>query len=312
MFDRFFKKNRTSAGWLALNPDADGIVAAIVERAEGARPKLLLAGHYGGAADALEKVGRELRAAHYRCSTMLEGGQYQMLVLDAPAVQTEELKTAVRWMLKDLLDYHVDDATIDVLAVPVDPHGGQRAGQLFAVAAKNSLIAERQARFTAAKIPLSVIDVPEMAQRNVSALAEIEGRGLAMLSFGADSALFTVTFGGELFLARRLEVSLAELQETDDERRYASFDKLTLLLQRSMDHFERQFHTIAISRLLLAPSELAGIDDYLARTLYTPVARLDLAELLDLEATPELLAPAAQQRFFLAIGAALRHEEVIL
>ena len=47
-----------------------------------------------------------------------------MLSLEAPAVPREELKTAVGWRLKDMLDFHIDDATIDVLAIP-----GAQAGQ---------------------------------------------------------------------------------------------------------------------------------------------------------------------------------------
>lgn len=313
---RFLRKPRQAAGWLALAPsgDGDGMLAAVVVRHAGALPQVTTAGWFASVAsvEALEKAGRELRATQHRSSCLLAAGQYQMLSLDAPAVPADELKTAVRWMLKDMLDYHVDDATIDVLAVPYAGAGNARAASMFAVAARNSLIEARQKLFAAARIPLSVIDVPEMAQRNIAALLEAPGRALAMLSFGAEGALLTVTYEGELFLARRLEVALAELLERDEERRYAAFDKLTLLLQRSLDHVERQFHTIALSRLVLAPSLIAGLDDYLGRNLYTPVHALDLHEVFDLTDTPDLTEATEQQRFFLTLGAALRHEEVVL
>jgi len=235
-----------------------------------------------------------------------------MLALDAPNVPPEELKTAVRWRLKDMLDFHVDDATIDVLDIPVDQAATVRNHSMFVVAARNSVIGKRQNLFAGAKIGLSVIDIPEMAQRNISALVEPEGRGLAMLSFGEDGGLLTVTFRGELYLSRRIEVSLAQLHETDVERKNASFDKITLELQRSLDHFDRQFHFISVSKLVLAPTGASGLDEYLSSNLYTPVETLDLADVFDLDGAPALADPLLQQRFFLALGAALRHEETVL
>ncbi len=311
---RFLRKPSQAEHWLSLGQSAEGWQAAVVERPGSGLPRVKLAAQFAvnGGAEAFERMGRELRAPQFKCSNLLAAGEYQMLALDAPAVPAEELKTAVRWMLKDMLDYHVDDATIDVLAVPADKLAGQRGNNLFAVAARNSLIEARQKLFTAARIPLSVIDVPEMAQRNIAALLEAPGRGLALLSLGAEGGLLTVSCDGELFLARRLEVPLADLLEEDEERRLGAFDKLTLLLQRSLDHCERQFQAITLSRLVLAPSTAAGLDEYLGRNLYTPVNPLDLADVFDLSDAPQLQDTAAQQRFFLTLGAALRHEEVVL
>ena len=99
------------------------------------------------------------------------------------------------------------------------------------------------------------------------------------------------------------------LVETDPDRRNQCFDRVTLELQRSLDNFERQYSFISIAKLALGPSPVSGLDEYLSSNLYTPVETLDLATLLDLSRTPELADKAQQQRFFLAIGAALREGE---
>jgi MSHA biogenesis protein MshI len=39
---------------------------------------------------------------------------------------------------------------------------------------------------------------------------------------------------------------------------------------------------------------------------------MNLADVLDLEAVPQLADAAVQQRFFVALGASLRHEETVL
>lgn len=312
----FFGKKRKVNGLLAIGFEAGGLCAARVTRVTDAKPVVDLAAYFPCkhplAPEALEKIGRELQAGQYHCSTILGGRDYQMLAVEAPNVQPEELKSAVRFRLKDMLDFHVDDATIDVIDIPADKNATVRAHSMFTVAARNAVIEARQTLFANAKIDLAVIDIPEMAQRNFSAMLEPEGRGLAMLSFNEDGGLLTVTFGAELYLSRRIDVSAEQVDEADADKRNASFDKITLELQRSLDHFDRQFHYVTVSKLVLAPLPSTALHDYLSSNLYMPVDTLNLATLLDLGKTPELQGLQAQQRYFLALGAALRLEEVVL
>lgn len=291
-------------------PHRDGIIAASVAPAIAGRALVERAAFFPGAPGTalLEQAARELRANTCRCVTVLAGGEYQMLTVDTPGVPADELKTAVRWRVKDLLDVPVSEATIDVLHIPADPNGAARQQLMFVVAARNDVIAPRQQMFAGARAGLSVIDIPEMAQRNISAMLAPEGRGLAMLSFDEDGGLLTVTFAGELYLARRIEIPLAQLTDPDLDRRHQSFDRITLELQRSLDNFERQFSFISVSKLLLGPSMIEGLDAYLSSNLYAPVAALDLASVFDLERVPELADRAQQQRFFTALGAGLRRE----
>jgi len=97
-----------------------------------------------------------------------------------------------------------------------------------------------------------VIDIPETAQRNIAALFEMEGRGLAMLVFGDEGGLLTITCDGELFLARRLDITLGQLQDADENLRQQYLDRVELEVQRSLDYFDRQFHHIPVNRLILS------------------------------------------------------------
>jgi MSHA biogenesis protein MshI len=306
---RLFKRTKKKDEWLAIALLRDGAVCASLERIDGAMPRVRLAQFVPGqsGAELVERAAREGQAATRRCTTLLGGGDYQFMNVEAPNVPREEMKTAVRWRLKDILDFPAAEATIDVLDIPLDANS--RAQQsLFVVAAKNSVIAPRQKLFLDAKVELEAIDIPEMAQRNVSAMLEPEGRGVAMLSFGDEGGLLTVSYKGELYLSRRFDVTLAQLLEPDHERKHASFDKITLELQRSLDNFERQYSFISVSKLILGPSSVTGLEEYLSSNLYTPVETLDLASVFDLGAAPELADKAQQGRFFLALGAALRDE----
>lgn len=315
---RLFTKTKKISGSLVISFQDDGIYAASIDRATDALPVVqLLVFHPApktNIKESLEKLAKELRADHYQCSTLLGGSEYQLLSVDAPNVPSDELKTAIRWRLKDMLDFHIDDATIDVFDVPADKNAPVRNHSMYAVVARNQLIEQRQALFTSAKIPLTVIDVPEMAQRNISALLEPEGRGIALLSFDANGGLLTVTYGQELYLSRRIDVNLQQLQQSDADQKTACYDRITLELQRSLDHFDRQYHFITLAKLVLAPLGDADADlqQYLASNLYLPIEILNLESVLGIVNTPQLKSVEVQQQFFMILGAALRHEEKVL
>lgn len=303
---------------MAISSHEDGICAAYVKREPSALPIVEFVAFYplhdSTNLAQLEKLGKELHAQRYHCSAVLKPGEYQIMTVDAPNVQPEELKTAIRWRLKDMLDFHIDDATIDVLDIPVEKNASVRSHSMYAIAAKNQVIEERQALFTDAKISLSAIDIPDMALRNISALMEQEGRGLAVLSFDSSGGLLTVSFAGELYLTRRIEVTLPQIQQADGDQKLALFERITLELQRSLDHFDRQFHFITLSKLVTSPlgETGGGLVEYLAGNLYVPVEDMNLETVFDLSKVPELKGIEQQQRYFQTLGAALRLEEKVL
>ncbi|MFZ5575986.1 MAG: agglutinin biogenesis protein MshI [Pseudomonadota bacterium] len=237
-------------------------------------------------------------------SLVLRPGDYRLRLLDAPKVPPEELKAAVRWQIQDMLDFHVDDGTIDVLRVP-QPEHLSHVPQIFVVAAKNSLLAEETALAQKAGLVLSVIDILETAQRNLVTRLETRGRALATLAFVETGGLLTLTLDGELCMARSLGVNPA-LLESDSLG--GVLDRLTLEIQRSLDHFDRQFGGVPVDRLTLLPCERAGpLRDGLAGNLALPVDTLDLASVLDVSAIPDIAALPAD--CYHAIGAALRIED---
>lgn len=312
---RFFLKKSKASGLMTISLCDEGIYVACLTHKPDAMPQMEYACFYPKAEKTwpvlLERVAKESPAKNFQCGLLLSSDEYQVFSLEALNVPPEELKSAMRWRLKDMLDYHIDDATIDVLNVPGDISAGGRGHSLLAVAARNKLIEERQTLFANAKLALSIIDIPDMAQRNISALLEPQGRGLALLSFDENGGLLTVTFSGELYLSRRLDIKLAQFESNDEDKKMALFERITLELQRSLDNFDRQHNFITTAKLVLAPlGEIAAqLQAYLASNMYMPVELLNLESVLDLSKVPELKDIARQHAYFMTIGAALRQEE---
>jgi MSHA biogenesis protein MshI len=261
--------------------------------------------------ECLDALAKNTGAESYQCSNLLAKDEYQLVLVDTPNLPQNEWKSAIRWRLKDLIDFPVTEATIDVLSIPVDKTNAQQAQSVYAVAARNKVIKDRQALFVAAKMPLSVIDIPEMAQRNIASLFESPERALALLYFDERGGLLTITAAGELYLSRRLDVSSALIAHISEDQKTALYERITLELQRTLDHFERQFRHIVLGKLLIAQvgPATSGLLAYLTSNLYVQVDVLSLDQVFDFSKTPELKTESAQQRYFLTLGAALRQEE---
>jgi MSHA biogenesis protein MshI len=313
-FFSLFKQNNREGGWVSVVISKRGIHIAQAKYV-GIRPQVTKCSFHPLSevtSAALEKVRKDSQLGESRFTTLLPANEYQLMMVDAPNVPVDELKTAIRWKIKDSLSYHVDDATIDVLQIPTNKYGGDRPQSLYAIAASNETIRKHIALFEKAGIELSVIDIPEMAQRNIAALFETEGRGLAMLTFSDEGGMLTITCDGELFLARRIEITLGQLQDADENLRQQYLDRVELEVQRSLDYFDRQFHHIPVIRLLLSAPDSMGLDKVLTSSLGLPVEMLDLAQAMDIIAVPELLDREYICHALPALGAALRQEKKAL
>lgn len=280
------------------------IVYACVDR-RAVTPRLLAAGVMPVEGDGWVEALARLKGKG-PVSLVLRPGDYRIRMLDAPRVPRQELKSAVRWQLHELLDFDIDDASIDVLDVPYPEHS-THARQIFAVAAKNDLLTEETVLAQRAGITLSIIDILETAQRNLVRPLETRGRALATLSFTDGGGLLTLTLDGELCLVRSFGIKPVSLE---DEGFDGVLDRLTLEIQRSLDHFDRQFGGVPVERLYLLPHPQVGpLRDGLATGLALAVEIFDLPQVLDVSAIAQVtsLSPDC----YLAIGAALRIEDTL-
>ncbi len=163
----------------------------------------------------VERQGAETREAFIRrlsglnlkdhsADVMLMPEQYQLLQIEAPAVAPEEMRSAARYQIKEMVDVHLDDLTIDVLRV--GDGQGRAASQLFVVAAHNAVVREAMALARALEWDVRVIDVMDMAQRNLQSRLVPDRATCALLITGGRQTLLTISAGAELYYSRRLDL----------------------------------------------------------------------------------------------------------
>lgn len=292
-----------ASGWLALRA-AGGEYTAIQAGQQRAPESLKTY-----VADDLRALRGDLKAAGKALSILMKPGDYVLLQAEAPAVPRAEWRDALRWKLKDMVDFPVADALFDLVEIPVEAYAPGRPAQCLVVVAQRAQVLAAVDPLQQAKIDIAAVDIPEMAQRNVAALFAEENRGVAMLAFDDAGALLTVTFHGELYGARRIDVAPVALQHADEFRRQQLLERVALETQRTLDAFDRQYSFMTVTRLVLAaPGNIEGIHEALTANLYIPVVPMDLGSVLDLSAVPELQEHDAQVRHLHLIGAALRDE----
>lgn len=332
----FLKKKRSVAGTVGIAVMPDGVAMAQVERgAPEDLPRLKLCEFHPLEGEATaEQVLKELAASHRLkdadCVSVMDRRDLSVLLVEAPEVEVTELKAAVRWRIKDLLDFHVDDAVIDVFDIPGQQERG-RQKMMYVVAARIAAVQDHIDLLENAGINLAAIDIPELVHRNIAELTPEDGNGVAVLALGREQGLLTITRQGSLFLARNLDVGVRQLAaeagaepapqeagglslEQGDElpsRLLRLLDGIVLEVQRSLDYYESHFSLPPASGLVVAPLEepVSGMMTHLANNLGVPVRMLDLTASFETDLS---LPDALQAQCLPAIGAALRQEEKAL
>lgn len=260
--------------------------------------------------EALKRLRKKFRLGAVACTTLLQPAEYQLLQIGTPpSTDPKKRDEDVRAKLADLIEAPLAHVTYDVLDIPTERMAPRRPLNSYVVVAGNAGIAPKVKLFHEAGIALKAIDIPELAQRNVARYCEQPDRALAFLTFAPDQGLLTFTCGGELFLSRRLDIGLADLQTDDVDARQRLFDRIALELQRSLDNFDRQYGFLPLSRLVLGPQPgSATLQGYLREYLGVTVDVLDLAQIFDFPAIPELHKGDRQTQCLLSLGAALRED----
>lgn len=304
----FRKRARTHAlTGLYLTPRV--LATASIDHQRGRKPHVLAATarELSGDSD-LEQVLREVSPGRRApVNLILPEGQYELLLVEAPRVQPSELRAAVRWKVRNLIDFHIDDAVIDVFEIPGQNNRPQGQAMMYAVAARAREVREYIDQVESADLELQVIDITEMALRNLAAQLDEDVRGVAMLYLDEDHGIITITHQGSLYLSRRLETGTTQLFEEP----HASYDQIALEVQRSLDYYDSHFGQPPVAALSVLPGfathenliESLGESLNLEVNGYRPENIVDS----DVELPDEHLA-----EFLIALGGALRQEEVSL
>lgn len=304
---------RHFTGALAKNSRAgialDGAHAGLarVRRQDDGAPSLairLLATDGDWLDDAAQQAD-DLELKRTPTSSVLPAGAYQLQLLEMPNVPRDELLAAVRWRLKDLISFPLEEAVVELLEMP--PHSNPGAPHTaYAVVTRRAEVMQQIEHMKRADLKMDVIDIPELCVRNISVLLPQDKDGVAFLHFTADGGYLTITRQGVLHLTRHLDTGRRALAAaaSDEFVLQEMISGIALELQRSLDYYESHYDCRPITQIVLGPgADLDALPPGLARDLGVSVENFAFEDLFNLE---EDIPPDVQGSCLLAVGAALR------
>jgi len=275
--------------------------------------------HAGYHACAEEDRGRVLRDAVDRlnlagahCRLVLSPFDYRMLQTVAPEVPEQELRDALRWRVQEMIDFPAGEAAIEYYRLPSPRQAGEGT-TLAVLVCRSDLIRAHSELCEGAGLNLGIIDIPELALRNLGARLPECRRGVALLSLQEERGTLQLQKGEEIYISRGLsfgsglfEGALAGTAAGDED---AAMERLALEVQRSLDYYESFFGQSPVAGLVVTPiaAGTQQLVDGLNRSLAVIARAMDLGALVSWH---ERLDDATQQKCLTAVGAALREAGV--
>jgi len=222
----------------------------------------------------------------FSCTIVLHPLYYQLLLAETPKVQGDEMSSAVRWKVKDLLDYPIEQAAIEHFALPDDAYRGQKH-MLYAAAIRKAMLSDLIEPIQDCGLDVDCIEVAELAIHNLFCASGAGSEGSAVIHLYQGEGLINLVEQGSIYLCRRLDVGMDRFAGGSDP---AFLESLLLEIQRSLDFYESQLGKGIITHLYYSPAiaNTEVIGEYLSGQLGLTVEPLvidtHLAETVDVSA----------------------------
>ncbi len=233
-------------------------------------------------------------------SWVLTSPEFKLLQIDKIDVPLHELSNAARWKVKDLIDYPVNEAAIDVFPIPPHGPGGHRK-ILSVVVTKKSHLQKGNDLFSSCGVHLNAIDISSLALMNVVKLLKNIPSEIALFHVSNSSCSVLLCSNKDLYMVHRVQIPVERLES--DAKRISSV--LATELRRVYDYFIKQLGFPEPTALYFTPSihSTKNLQEELSQDFSGEIKDIDITEIIDIKCD---LTPALRTHAFLAIGGALR------
>lgn len=176
---------------------------------------------------------------------VLNQADYQLAFIESLPVPEAEIKQALQWRLKTTIQKQ-GDVLIDYFNVPAKPGLGTQA-MVAAVSANKQVVEDFFDICRRFQLNLSVIDIPELSLRNLTATHEVDEKSTALIYVGANEIILNITREKILYLTRKISIPSLDSM--------GSLNELSLEIIRYFDYFQSYWRFAAPSRVYLSASD---------------------------------------------------------
>lgn len=304
LFAAFNKKSVLSNGICAINFVREGLTFAQLEWDAQKNPVVKTCDFIQTAFDPLEILRslsglvKKNNCQGFHCNWVLQSKDYNLISIPNLPVAAEEMGTALKFHIKDQIDFPITDAVIDYFKVPYLSKS-QNEELIYVVVARKNYLDLVAKLIVESGLHLSVIEIPEFSMRNIAELFAEKDQGVGIIEASSAGTKLIIMRNGFVYLVRKIEVELHKSQSGDELQVFITE------IQRSCDYYENGLGQAPVSKFLLISSDVM-LASKLTQGLGFPVESLDISSKLGSSA----IAPERLQQCLYAIGGALRQEEV--
>ncbi len=175
---------------------------------------------------------------------------YPLLYFLRPEVEEAELRQALTWRIKDLINYDVGSAVIDSYPMPLSSKN--KTQQISVVSAHESVVGSYVDSIKSAGLDLTAIDIHDLVAKYLPCVQQGANQTQAVLSLSDNDGSLCIFHDTDLYVSRNFKIGINQLQQANEEDQ-SVYDSLLLEIQRSMDYFESFYGLGSVSSLLIHP-----------------------------------------------------------
>lgn len=247
-------------------------------------PKLNLA----NANETLSEVVSRWNLKKAPTSLVLNYLEYQLFILEPLPVLPHEMQAALRWRIRELINYPAAEAAWDYAEVPLS----EDKNQIDLVVAKLGLLESYRNLLKLHKLNLKIIDVADFSLCRLLSLNLESALSVGCLHVQSMGFHLILIKNNSVYLSRQINLSPTENH----------LEELALEVQRSFDYFQSATHFPA-PQVLYLTSDNDTMIDALQKNLS---CRLEVISLMNLLSGYLLLEDGLKTEGLLALGGILR------
>lgn len=236
-------------------------------------------------------------------SLLLHPTEYEILLLEALPIPKDELKEALTWRVRSLVSYAPEDILLDYIQLPGKKNAPD-SPLIAAIVSSSKKISNKINQLKDCGLLLKVIDIPELAMRNLTIPYENDEKSSAFIYFFKKLVILNITRQKQLFFTRRVTLPKTELTEND-------YEQIGLEILRYFDYYQSQWRFPTPTRIFIA-SEMNNAEKIaliLSDSLMNPVIPYKIPENMFNSGSEEHRGVKEQQNIeknLLALGGLLR------
>ncbi len=236
----------------------------------------------------------------YPCNYILSEDYYTLSLIETPKVPPSEVNESARWLIRDYIEYPVEDAVIDLFELPL-PRITDSTTMSYVAIIHSKWIPEIEETVREAGLSLETIDIPELCLRNIVYPAVQDNSSYMSIRFSGGIIKIASYIEQDILITRRMDFPVDDGQVITDQ----NLEDLLLDVQRSLDYCDSLFKADSPKTIIVSPSEYDEVlvKEYLEHQLgiTTNIIKIEEHVNFDIELTNTI-----ERECLVAIGGCMR------